>query len=119
MHSTLNCTNSCFQVQQRTFGSMKDFKRGRNGSVPSQLYNHNSSTSSYHNNNNNFDRERKVGGGILRRNSSRVQAEMALDYRMKQRRVAVSFNSSKVQLREFSPDDLVTKNSDVSGSTDI
>ena len=97
---------------------MKDFKRGRNGSVPTQLFSHNSSTSS-NNNNNNLDRDRKVGGGILRRNSSRVQADTALEYRMKQRRVAVSFNSSRVQLREFSPNDLVTKNSDGSGSTDI
>ena len=77
--------------------------------MPAQLYSHTNSNSI---NNNNSERK-PAGGGILRRNSSRLQADF--EQRMKQRRVAVSFNSSG---QSFSPKNsfLVKNGSEESGT---
>jgi hypothetical protein len=59
--------------------------------------------------------EKKTPGGILRRNSSRPQPD--LESRMKQRRVAVSFNPA--ELKEFTPKRLVQSVQSTSGTTDL
>jgi hypothetical protein len=66
-----------FKFQQRSVRSLKDFQRGRNGSVPAQLFNHNNNINNGYNNNGDG---KKVGGGILRRNSSRLQVSMLLSF---------------------------------------
>jgi hypothetical protein len=117
------CYNVFFLTQHHrsvsSFSELGNRHSRRNGSVPAQLCNHNNTINHNININININNnvERKTTTGILRRNSSRLQPD--LEHRMRQRRVAVSFNSNQTPLKEFSPNDSVKKTTEEPDSTEI